>query len=65
MPEMNELWAAYLNCAGFVVVGVGLLLIALAAVSTCLCAALCAAQPKRRQLPDETGIDMHRHVTGP
>jgi hypothetical protein len=64
MAEMNELWATWLNCAGLVVIGIGLLVFALAATSTCLCAILCAAQPKHSQRPDETGVDLQRFVTG-
>ena len=64
MLEMNTLWAGYLNCAGLVIVGVGLLLVALAALSTCSCAFLCAAQTRRCPLPDDSGIDLLRLVTG-
>ena len=64
MAGINELWATYLNCAGLVVVGLGFVLLALAATSTCIGAILCAGQPKRIRKYNQGPVDSMRMVTG-
>jgi hypothetical protein len=56
MGDMNVLWAYFLNCAGSVVIGFGLLLVALAAVSLFLSCFDHKTQSKPPRLPDKQAL---------
>jgi hypothetical protein len=57
MADMNILWTQFLNGAGLVVIGFGLLLVALAAVSLFLSSCDRKTQPNPSSLPCKSALD--------